>query len=95
MLLTMMQPSASCSLSPGYQDIAKHLRTLQQTLIELCDNSATELIKNLELEMEQAPVTDSPALTPNLAAENEVHSNFQTQGSDTQTEPGSEACIIS
>ena len=70
------------------------MRTLQQTLVELCDNSAAEFTKNLEPEMEQAPATDIPTPTTN-SIENEVHSDFQTQGSETQTESGSDVCVIS
>lgn len=83
--------SAPCSPSPGYQDIAKHLRALQRTLVDLCDNSGTDLTKNFELEMEQSPVTNSQTPT----AENEVQSDFQTRGDETQTEPVSDACVIS
>lgn len=85
---------APCSPSPGYQDIAKHLRTLQQTLVDLCDNSGMELTKNFEPEMDQAPVTNSQTPTAN-SAENEVQSDFQTQGGETQTEPVSDGCVIS
>lgn len=85
-----------CSLcSPGYQDIAKQLRTLQHMLLEPHGTPPeSELIKNLELEMEQVTAGESHGLTPNYT-EYEVHSSSQTQGSESQTEPGSESCIIS
>lgn len=97
-LLPMFTCSMLCccsSCSPGYQDIAKQLRTLQQMLLESHGTPPeTELVKNLELDMEQVTAGESHALTTNCT-EHEVHSNFQTQGSESQTEPGSESCIIS